>query len=201
MTAQTQKSLTTLGIFGVVVFLAWKIWPTVKHAISGGGSSGTGGTSGGVSAGNPYDYPRQQQGSGSGGGASVKIPDLGPPSFGSNIGKFLYNFTRSQTLASGGPLSDSLYGSAAGYDSTALDNYQIPYTSIDQFISPSTSIDWSNPSSSFDSSSAVYDPSLDNFQLDAAGLDLGSGGGGGGYYGGIVDPGGGGGGDNPDYTF
>jgi len=200
MTAQTQKSLMTLGIFGALVFLAWKIWPTVKHAISGGGSGGTGSTAGGVGGGS-QGYPQPgQKSSGSGGGSGgPHIPDTpNPPSRNNSFGKWLYNLTRNQTLLSGGPLADPLYGSVAGYDSTALDNYQFPSQSIDQFYLPSSSI-WG--SSDINTS---YDPSLDNFQFDAAAIDLGSGGGGGGggFYGGIVDPGfydqnf-----DNPDYVF
>jgi hypothetical protein len=183
MTAQTQKTLLSLGIFGVLVFLAWKIWPTVKHAISGGRSSGSGGTSGGVSAGNPYyGYPQQQPQRSSGSGASLKFPDSGSPSFANNsgFGQFLYNLTRSLTLNTPGPLSDPLFGSVAGYDSTALDNYQIPYQSIDLLDVPSDTYDYNDNIS-------TYDPSLDNFQFDASSFDPGSVGGG--FYGGIVDPG------------
>lgn len=203
MTAQTQKTLLSLGIFGALVFLAVKIWPTVKHAISGGGSGGTGSTSGGVGGGSGYpQQPGQQRGSSSGGSGGPHVPDT-PSNFGGSsgktIGQWLYGLTRQMTLQSGGPLADPNYASAlAGYDVRAYDT-QFPYQSIDLFSSPSTTIDWSNPfGTSYDQVDATsYDP---NWQFDAAGLDLGSGGGGG-FYGGIVDPGYGENFDNPDYIF
>jgi hypothetical protein len=186
MTAQTQKSIWTAVVLAFIGFVLWKTWPSIKHALSGGGSTGTGGSVGGTSAGNPYGYQQtpQQRSSSPSGGFQQQNRDQAPSGLSSNtFGNWLYNFTRDLTLNTPGPLSDPLYGSVAGYDSTALDNYTIPLqavdtSSFDQLFS-NYSTDYSGGGNTIDTS---YDPSLDSYSFspqdfysDPGSLDLGSG--------------------------
>lgn len=81
-TKSTDKTIWTLALIGVVVFLAWKLWPALKNKLNGGGGSSGGGAIGGTSAGgdeDPYGQGQQQgagvsfgsgQGQGSGAGAA-----------------------------------------------------------------------------------------------------------------------------------
>jgi len=61
--ANTNKTIFTLGITAVIIFLAVKLWPAIRRAInqSGGGSSGSQGGGVGASGGYPYS-PNQQSG-------------------------------------------------------------------------------------------------------------------------------------------
>jgi len=64
MTKSTNKTIWTLGLVGVVVFLAWKLWPAIRNKLNGSGSGG--GAVGATTAGSQYPFDPYGQGGGGG---------------------------------------------------------------------------------------------------------------------------------------
>jgi len=62
------RTIWTLALVAVVVFLAWKLWPALKKLLNGASGSGSGGGSGAVGgAANPYPFYENPSGQGNSG--------------------------------------------------------------------------------------------------------------------------------------
>lgn len=113
--ANTNKTIWTLAIIAVLVFLAWKLWPAIKNAISNSGSGGGGAVGSTTASGWPYD-PYSSSGQGSGPGLSLGSglgSGNGSSSYGSNTVNPLTSwinsiFSQGQYDASGMNTDDDL---------------------------------------------------------------------------------------------
>lgn len=198
--ASTNRTIWTVAIVAVFLFLAWKLWPAIKKLLNGGsgGSSGSAGAVGGAAS--PYPFQENPYQSGTGNQASLGFGSGqgGGPSPGSLAATDPFSaFTNwLQLVLSGGQDNAALASSELGYN---------PDTGMDELAQLNAQGLQSSAYQNFDVNELAYSPSsaatnssayIDTISADQN-LYLTSGGGGdaggGGGDGGNVEGGGGGG--------
>lgn len=123
--ASTNKTIWNLAIIGILGFLAWKLWPTIRKQLNqgGGGGGSVGGGGGGQS---PY-YPSQQQqspnrpsasfGGGSGGSGG---------GFGSSLSSIWNSLVKAGTYAGSTPSQQDYVDSFLGAEQIDANNNWTP---------------------------------------------------------------------------
>jgi hypothetical protein len=139
--ASTNKTIWTLGIVGVLIFLAIKLWPAIRHAINsgsgGGGGVGPGGAAGGAQSpmypqsNSPMSSLGSNLGLGSGGGAGAGQTSNPLSNF---IGQLLDSYTNYENESpSQQAYVDSQYTDTVGNELATLDAAGLPLETTQNF--------------------------------------------------------------------
>lgn len=151
-TKSTNKTIWTLALVGVLIFLSIKLWPSIKKLFASGGG-GSGGA-GGVGASGQQPYP--QSGSG-GGGGGLSFPSGGGTQGSSSFLQNLSNLLYQGTYAGSTPGQQDYIDSFLNQPLMSLDQQGIPLEQPTNYDFGTSGYSYNDPNAPWNSGSDTAD--------------------------------------------